>query len=390
MYKMTDIFLKRVGIGLFYFTLISSFFSCKRSESNNGFPEPPGENGDEYVFRDIQKIFGFDRQSRYSYCPSIIKTSEGTTHVFFCGTQNMIMVDNIYHLKINPDGTQTNPQIVLTPGGSGEWDDHHTCDPSVIEGDFKMNDVRYRYAMFFLGNRYGAYYNEIGVAFSNDLDADTWIKYPHQVVKKTWDYDDDQMIGSNKAWGVGQPSAVSIDHKGVILLTYTIGDVNGTRIVWAKADFSDMSNYIPANPVPMVKTGLVNINYTGTDVTNNADFAIDPANRKIVIVRPVHPNIDNSYPTHIGNTEEVACLSLDDFYSSTGTWKVMVRITQGVTGFPRNHNSGIERNSFGEIDHWEAPVIYYTVSKAAPDVAPEGTQFAEWTYHIWRGKVHKE
>jgi hypothetical protein len=102
--------------------------------------------------------------------------------MFFCGNpNNLIMVDNIYHIKINPDGTKTSAKSVLQPGVSGSWDDHHTCDPSVIAGDFTWDGVTYKYAMFFLSNMYGVYYNEIGVAFSNKLDTDSWVKYPDRL-----------------------------------------------------------------------------------------------------------------------------------------------------------------------------------------------------------------
>ena len=40
--------------------------------------------------------------------------------------------------------------------------------------------------MFFLSNPLNFYYNEIGVAFSNDLDAEHWDKFPNQIVYKTW------------------------------------------------------------------------------------------------------------------------------------------------------------------------------------------------------------
>jgi hypothetical protein len=127
-------------------------------------------------------VFGFGTQNRYSYCPSIVDNGDGTTHVFFCGTQSNIMVDNIYHIQENADGTRTQEKSVLQP--SLDWDSRHDCDPSVIEGDFKMDGVSYRYALFFLSNPLEWWYNEIGVAFSNDLAADSWVKYPYQVVKK--------------------------------------------------------------------------------------------------------------------------------------------------------------------------------------------------------------
>jgi hypothetical protein len=348
-------------------------------------PEPPVSTTRE--FKNLKEIFGFYGQSRYSYCPSLVKEENGTVHVYFCGNpEELNMVDNIYHIRINPDGTQTPAKSVLQPGISGSWDDHHTCDPSVIGGKFSMNGINYKYALFFLSNPWSAYYNEIGVAFSNDLEADSWVKYPTQVVKKTWDYDGDELLGGGgKSWGVGQPSAFSIDKEGKVLLTYTIGDKSGTRIAWAQLDLSNMDNYQPVYPTRMIEAGLTNLNYTGNDVLNNADFAVDNENNIIVMVRNVHPNPSN-YPAYIEECQEIDYMPYDDFLKSKGTWKALFRITPTITTFPRNHNSGIERNKYGEIENWEEPVIYYTVSQAAPNVEPSGRKHAEWTYHIWRGQ----
>jgi hypothetical protein len=373
-----------IGIAL----MISILFSTGCKKGNSGSPViPPPTTGETFTVKNKKEVFGFYGESRYSYCPTLVKENNGDMQMFFCGTQNMIMVDNIYHVKMKTDGSQTQAKIVLTPGTSGTWDDHHTCDPSVIKGDFAMAGVHYQYALFYLTNAYGVYYNEIGVAFSNDLEAVSWVKYPHPLVKKTWDYEGDQAIGAQKGWGVGQPSALSMDKKGKVLLTYTIGDINGTRIVWAEADLSDMDTYTQAVPNTVVKEGLSNLTYNATDVVNNADFAIDRANGKIVIVRPVHPNLDQSYPTHIESVIEIAAMPLADFMASKGKWTQMTRITPSVSGYPRNHNAAIERDAYGEITNWKTPTIYYTVSKAAPDVQPSGTGFAEWTYHIWRAEV---
>lgn len=370
-----------------FLLLLTTLLACKK-DNNGGTIEPPQPPAQEtFSVKNLKEVFGFYGESRYSYCPSLVKETNGSVHMFFCGTQNMIMVDNVYHIRINADGSQTAPKIVLTPGAAGTWDDHHTCDPSVIKGDFTMGGTHYQYALFYLTNAYGVYYNEIGVAFSNVLEAGSWVKYPRPLVKKTWDYEGDQAIGAQKAWGVGQPSALSMDKKGKVLLTYTIGDINGTRIVWTEADLSDMDTYTQTVPNTMVKDGLSNLTYNATDVVNNADFAIDRTNGKIVIVRPVHPNLDLSYPTHIESVIEIAAMPLADFMTSKGKWTQMTRITPSVSGYPRNHNPAIERDAYGEITNWKTPVIYYTVSKAAPDVQPSGTGFAEWTYHIWRAEV---
>lgn len=334
------------------------------------------------------KVFGFDGQCRYSYCPSAVLNEDGSVHLFFCGNpEQHIMVDNIYHIVLDRNGNYSSVSDVLQPGASGSWDDHHTCDPSIVQGEFRWDNETYKYAMFFLGNRYGVYYNEVGVAFSNDLNSSSWRKWPDQIVRKTWTEDGDQAIGgTGKSWGVGQPCAVSLDRKGKVLLTYTIGDMDGTRVVWQEIDMSDLSNmqYGPVNT--MCRTGLKNID-GNQDVTCNCDFAVNLEENKIVVIRPVNSNVAD-YPTYIPVASEIDYMDFSSFKAGTGQWTELFRIDKQYSGCPRNHNAALERDSFGHISDWKNPSFYYTVSKSSPDVAPEQGRHAEWTYHIWKGSVY--
>jgi hypothetical protein len=348
------------------------------------FPEPEKTSG--YELRNIERVFGFYGQHRYSYCPSIIKEQDGTTHMFFTGNpQQITMVDNVYHIRINPDGSQTPAKSVVQPGELGTWDDHHICDPSVIAGEFGMNGKKYKYAMFYLTNRYGVYYNEVGVAFSNHLEADSWDKCPNQLVAKTWQHEGDEILASGgKSWGVGQPSAVSLDQKSKVLLTYTIGDKSGTRIEWVELDLANIDHYTPKPSKRIVENGLINMTFSGQDYTCNSDFAIDLQKDVIVMVRPVQPH-PTTYPAFINENLEVNYMPFSDFMNGVGKWESIVRISSQMTGFPRNHNAALERDQFGNIIKWDQPKVYYTVSKAAPEVSAGATTHAEWTYHIYRG-----
>lgn len=377
----------------YFFLLIGIWFifSCSEGDPIEPPIDPPGPGNPTSAIATPEFVFGFQGESRYSYCPSVLQQEDGSIHMFFCGNpNNLIMVDNIYHIKINPDGTKTSAKSVLQPGVSGSWDDHHTCDPSVIAGDFTWDGVTYKYAMFFLSNMYGVYYNEIGVAFSNKLDTDSWVKYPEQIVKKTWSTPGDQSVGgSGKAWGVGQPSVVSLDGKGKVLLTYTVGDIGGTRIVWSEADFSNMDNYTITSPQTIVQSGLKAIDNQSADYTCNADFAINKEADKIIMIRPVQPH-PTDYPAYLNTSLEIDYMNLSDFMNQTGSWKPIYRITPEDTGYPRNHNAALLRDNLGYLQDWEKPTFYFTVSKAAPDVQPSGNNHAEWTYHIWKSQIVKE
>ena len=330
--------------------LISLWLMCSCSDTDPGETPPidPPTPTPTVTITKPEFVFGFQGQSKYSYCPSALKQADGTVHLYFCGNpENLIMVDNIFHIKINPDGTQTAAKSVLQPSVPGSWDDHHTCDPSVIEGNFTWKNTTYKYAMFFLSNMYGVYYNEIGVAFSNDLDADSWVKYPQQIVKKTWSSEGDQEIGGGgKSWGVGQPSVVSLDGKGKLLLTYTVGDIGGTRIVWAEADFSNMDTYSISTPQTIVQTGLKAIDNQSRDYTCNSEFAIDKDADKIVMIRPIQP-MPNDYPNYLNSSLEIDYMNLSDFTNQRGNWTQIYRITPDDTGYPRNHNATLLRDNFG-------------------------------------------
>ena len=348
-----------------------------------------GENGEKvkdslyvYSLGEPTYVFDFVGQNRYAYCPSALQREDGKVDVFFCGTpvENKC-IDNVYYIVDNCNGTHTNESVVLSP--SLTWDSEHTCDPDVIEGEFRFEGTTYRYAMFFLSSPLNRYYNEVGVAFSNDKK--NWKKYPEQLVKKTWLGDDDFPMGNNaKAWGCGQPSAVSLDKKGKVLLTYTIGDISGTRVVWSIAELADMSNWTISIPQKVVTEGLLNLDETSKDYTANCDIALCPEENKILMIRPVHPH-PTDYPTKIPAMEELSYMDYDKFLLGKGKWSRMVRIEQDVTHFPRNHNSCILRDSFGHLKDWHHPVIYYTISQAEPQVT--GGLQAEWTYTIYSAPV---
>lgn len=336
-------------------------------------------------------VFGFIGQDKYSYCPSALLQEDGSVNIFFCGNpDNQIMVDNVFTIKVDSEGNRTDAKSVLQPGVSGSWDDHHTCDPCVIEGEFQWGSEAYKYAMFFLSNMYGVYYNEVGVAFSNDLNADSWKKYPEQLVRKTWQSDGDQIIGGGgKSWGVGQPSAVSLDKKGRVLLTYTVGDIGGTRIVWTEIDMSNIENMKLNASRTIVQTGLYAIDGKSRDYTCNADFAVNLDEDKILMIRPVQPH-PTDYPAYLPVAQEINYMNLSDFMVSRGEWKTIYRITETDTGFPRNHNSALLRDNFGHIEDWQNPTFYYTVSEASPDVSPQGSMHAEWTYHIYKSSIYRK
>ncbi len=334
--------------------------------------EQPDDGGghaykSEFVWDDPVDIFGFQPEARYAYCPSAIEMPDGSCHVFFCGNpQAGKMVDNVYHLFVKADGSMTEAVSVLQPT-PGTWDSFHCCDPSVIEGNFRLDGKAYKYAMFYLGIDKGdCLGNEVGVAFSNDLNSTSWVKYPSQLIP----FDGDR----SRYWGVGQPSALSLDGKGKVLLTYTVGDGNGTRVVYNELDMSDMSQLLVGER-KTVPTGGSSI------VFHNCDFAFDRDAGRIVAT--IAGDWPSNYPSFIESFTAVASMDLDSFYDNSGSWKRLKDINYSVSGYNRNHNACLLRDSFGYVKDYKTPTVFFTISGTVPT--------AEWSYRIMRtdGRIIK-
>ncbi|MCQ2142802.1 MAG: sugar-binding protein [Bacteroidales bacterium] len=349
-------------------------------------PEPakPAWSEPELAF-----AFPETEKKRYSYCPVILQQENGDRYVYMCANPyadpsaslHDTIIDNVYMFVEHPDGTRTEAKSVLQPGEV--YDSHHTCDPSVIQGEFKMGDTVYKYAMFYTTGRNEYDYCELAVAFSNDLNADRWVKYTEgPIVKKTWDTEGDLAWSGGNCWGVGQPSAISLDKKGKVLLAYSIGDLKGTREAYRIIDMSDMSKLDMGTQRSMITNGLKKSDGS-QDIASNLDFAVDLDNDRIIMIRDVRP-FPKSYPTFIPATMEVMYLSFSGFQQNVGTWKKLAQITPELSGFPRNHNAGFVRDNFGYIDNYRTPTVYFTVSKQSPDVYETAEKMCCWTYDIYK------
>ena len=347
-------------------------------------PEAPAWTSPELVF-----AFPEAEKKRYSYCPVVLQQGNGDRYVFMCANPLAdhsaslyeTIIDNVYMFIEHPDGTRTDAKSVLQPGEV--YDNHHVCDPSVIEGEFKMNGTVYKYAMFYTTGINEYDYCELAVAFSNDLSADRWVKYTDgPIVRKTWESEGDLPWSGGNCWGVGQPSAISLDKKGKVLLTYSIGDLNGTRVVYRIIDMSDMSKLDMGTQRSMITNGLKQSN-GNQDIASNLDFAVDMEHDRIIMVRDVRP-FPNIYPTFIPATLEVMYLSFSGFQENVGTWKKLAQITPDLSGFPRNHNAGFLRDNFGYITDYMSPTVYFTVSKQSPDVYESPNLMCCWTYDIYK------
>lgn len=95
------------------------------------------------VFSIIDPGISNSREGIYNYCPSVFQTDDGTRYVYYCTNKNSYeVVDHIGCRKgvrgLGGRYKWSEEKIVLSPT-ENSWDAHHTCDPSVIKGDFEYN-----------------------------------------------------------------------------------------------------------------------------------------------------------------------------------------------------------------------------------------------------------
>ena len=77
-------------------------------------------------------------------------------------------------------------------------------------------------------------------------------------------------------------------------------------------------------------------------------------------------------------------MDYDSFLKGKGSWMRLPDINSDVSGFYRNHNPGLLRDSFGYLKDYRTPSVFYTIATTG---AP-----CEWSYRICRvdGKLIKQ
>lgn len=300
----------------------------------------------------------------YNYCPSVMMTDENTAYIYYCtNRQSYVIIDYIGCRKgtRNADGSWTwgDEFIVLSPTEKA-WDEHHTCDPSVIAGSFAYNGEQYSYLMAYLGCDLisnDSQDNKIGLAVAKSpegpfikVGSAPFVDFEFQYSPDIWE------------WGVGQPSIVNIDKQGRVMMFYTRGDRNGTRVLYEEWDLSDVSSPKKLSEGPLSTKGLTNL-YGAQDFMNNADFVYDAKNNRYYAISECHPT------SFADDTNLVAALQIS--YCDVGTshfgeveWKALAQISKYETGFYSNHNAGFLRDSYGYLSDDFLTVFYTSASKS--------------------------
>ena len=304
----------------------------------------------------------------YNYCPSVLEEADGTRYLYYCTTRESYKIIDYIGCRRgtrNADGSYTYgaETVVLAPT-AGAWDAHHTCDPSVVRGDFTYRGQSYRYLMAYLGcTSYDNQDNEIGFAVANDpmgpfvKIADTpTIPYVRE--------------GDAWQWGVGQASLVSRDKGSRVYVFYTEGTATRTHEFVDEWDFADLENPVRLSHTDLATTGLTT-RTGGGDYIGNADFAYDADSNSFYMATDSHP-YPSDEPNYITEYFRVAYFAGDDV--TRVRWNELEHIGPAETGFARNHNVALVRDAYGWLPGGNSLTVYYTG-------ADKGAN-ALWTYRL--------
>ena len=351
--------LKRISLLL---STILFTVGCKSTPQEEKEPE-------EFIPKvgEVRKLFdhGIAGQDRYyNYCPSVFIEND-KEYIYYCTNKNEGNVTDYIGYRegevIEDKVKYSNVEYVLEHGTLGNWDSRHVCDPSVIKGEFKFHGEDYSYLMAFLGCiSSDCTLNDTGIAVSK-TPAGPWIKcdFKEDGVTKINPIVSCTELGiTGNMWGTGQPSLVSVDNKGRVLLFTTIGAANGTYTNIREYDFSNIDEAVKVRERTKITTVGIRAGRTGADIINNADFAYDVENRRILMVKGRQPfGTDGKSPSIVADTLDVYYIEDtegtnvgDVLFAGNNTdkqWKLIGSINQETTGFLRNHNAGLITDAYG-------------------------------------------
>lgn len=322
--------------------------------------ETVGDDGEDYF---------------YNYCPSL-KVENDEMNVFYCTNAEWGNVtDYIGHRNGKIAGGTLkfkDEELVLSPT-EDTWDQRHVCDPTVIKGEFKYNNETYEYLMAYLGCiPSDCTLNETGIAVSHSYGG-PWIKCngnkegtdtPINPLVPWSDFD-----CATNSWGTGQPSLLSVDKKGRVLLLTTVGCKTGSFMDVREYDLSDINNYRLIRQSKVFTDGVVGNNKR----VNNGDYCYDENTKKFYMAKGRSPfGSDGLTPNFIADTADLYYVDassyenpFDIFFDKdrTGGWHLVGSVDQSVSGYPRNHNVGLVTDEFGRMYKNDRICLAFTSSQ---------------------------
>ncbi len=337
----------------------------------------------------------------YQYAPAIV-VEDGFENLFTCeNVVSGVTRDNIVHRRYIPrrfvpggyvngrfvaghyaEGREAHADIALRPSDDPQrFDSVHVCDPEIVAGKFLYRGSSYHYALLYsANNKPSAFGNQIGIAFANSLDG-PWQRAAEPLL--AFDFG-----GAERAsWGVGQPAAVNTDRGDGFLLFYTQGGHGRTQTLMSHvhvhsiADLSDPPFIVDA-PLSVSESGLQQVDGWTRDYLSNAAFAYWPASNAFLIVRPQRP-LPAGQPTFLETQQEIDMVGGVDLLAGKGIWRRLMVIGPSLTGAPRNHNAGIEKDVWGAISDPRTLAAFVTTSDACAD------PLLCFPQQLWSYRVHR-
>jgi hypothetical protein len=335
----------------------------------------------------------------YSYAPSTVQTSASTRYVFYCGNSPEGDVKDHVWLSVGHttrgQWRYSTPRIVLGPA-PGTFFAVHTCEPDVVGGNFRFGGTPYRWAMFFTAEAVASNStNVIGVAFANSLSG-PWRADLTPFVQTAADFGNNSYPNDcpiDKTTGqtlycLGEPAVTTIGG-GKLLLTYmgnsgspgndsnpseglVLREVNLSNVPRTGACARCFLTLPDGNKVEAVtQTGL-------QAWPHDASIAYVPSTRRVVMSFDNGPY--NTSPNGAPVTPVVteATIGVNGLLDGNGTWTLQGSFGQCLSGYTLNHNSGIVRNSAGDLPSSGHLEVLYAMANANL-----GTEWGVWDYRLW-------
>ena len=327
----------------------------------------------------------------YNYCSSIFVEDDGYAYCYYCRnvSSGNPSADRIWMRKgaKNKDDVWywSEPMMMLDIRDVG-WDKKGQCDPKVIKGEFHYNNAEYKYLMSYLGGagdgdaNYGCTF---GYAVSKSPEG-PWIRVDEISPRIPFSEIYINPTSSSQLWGIGQPSMISCDKKGKVLVFYTkhLGYQIETGTDWTtiveRWDFSNLNNAKMEWSYMLRGYGLER-RTGGEDTITNADFMYDPNRSILYLVTDVHPfgigyGLEGrDYPENIPLLGRLSYADLnfegdilgDSIAKTNGVlhWIDIKQLSPLDDGFERHSNQGFYTDPYGWMLYKNKIEWSYTVSR---------------------------